>query len=304
MDNQEKSSPFIFPDVIEDLFSSYLEIGRNLALKSLSTGLALLNTPDTEDGNRFAEVVSLSFKLWSTMLSLTTDPKSRALFMEEAEKVPGYFLEFTKTNLNTLGRIQELFLERTGKVLEKSLIFQISVEELELLNRIRRIYEEEVKWLYHVPQVGLSRYYQERINQLGDQWNRLSISIGQFLITLYAPVEDSLRSTLNETISSIEQGVLPESTRELYNKWIRYLEEQYLRLFKSPHFINILREFLTEIENFSLIKNRVMQDILQFLPVTTYREMDELYRELYLLKRRVNQLEQSSGARMVSSSAD
>jgi len=35
----------------------------------------------------------------------------------------------------------------------------------------------------------------------------------------------------------------------------------------------------------------MFQDILQILPVPTYKEIDELYRDLHILKKRVRELE-------------
>jgi polyhydroxyalkanoate synthesis regulator phasin len=38
-------------------------------------------------------------------------------------------------------------------------------------------------------------------------------------------------------------------------------------------------------------KNEVLQDVLQILPVPTYKEIDELYKDLHILKKKVRDLE-------------
>jgi polyhydroxyalkanoate synthesis regulator phasin len=42
---------------------------------------------------------------------------------------------------------------------------------------------------------------------------------------------------------------------------------------------------------FSVVKNDLMQDMLSTLPVTTQKDTDELYKEIYLLKKRIKVLE-------------
>jgi polyhydroxyalkanoate synthesis regulator phasin len=47
------------------------------------------------------------------------------------------------------------------------------------------------------------------------------------------------------------------------------------------------------LEAFSVAKNQFLQDLLQSLPVPTHKEMDDLYKELYALKKKVKSLEKA-----------
>jgi polyhydroxyalkanoate synthesis regulator phasin len=42
---------------------------------------------------------------------------------------------------------------------------------------------------------------------------------------------------------------------------------------------------------FSKAKKEILQDFLNMLPVPTLKELDELYKEIYLLKKRIKALE-------------
>jgi hypothetical protein len=46
-------------------------------------------------------------------------------------------------------------------------------------------------------------------------------------------------------------------------------------------------------ENFVAAKNEILQDFLQALPVPTDKDMDELYQEIYLLKKRLREHEKN-----------
>ena len=70
-----------------------------------------------------------------------------------------------------------------------------------------------------------------------------------------------------------------------------------MNLFKSPEYLAAFREMLDQVENFANAKNEVLQDLLQSLPVPTNRDMDNIYKDLYLLKKRVRVLEKELGAK-------
>jgi polyhydroxyalkanoate synthesis regulator phasin len=49
------------------------------------------------------------------------------------------------------------------------------------------------------------------------------------------------------------------------------------------------------LEDFLIAKNDAMRDFLQLMPVVTQRDMDDLYKEFHLLKKRVKELEKRVG---------
>jgi polyhydroxyalkanoate synthesis regulator phasin len=48
---------------------------------------------------------------------------------------------------------------------------------------------------------------------------------------------------------------------------------------------------LDAMNQFLAARNEVLQDALKLLPVSTHRDMDDVNREIYLLKRRIRSLE-------------
>ncbi|MDD5171069.1 MAG: hypothetical protein PHN75_19795, partial [Syntrophales bacterium] len=51
------------------------------------------------------------------------------------------------------------------------------------------------------------------------------------------------------------------------------------------------RETLNQLETVAVAKNQFLQYMLQGLPVPTNKDMDEIYKEMYLLKKKVRTLE-------------
>jgi polyhydroxyalkanoate synthesis regulator phasin len=68
-----------------------------------------------------------------------------------------------------------------------------------------------------------------------------------------------------------------------------------MTLFKSADYTEALHRMLKHLENFIVVKNETMQDMLQMLPVVTNKDIDDLYKEFHLLKKRVKELEKILG---------
>jgi polyhydroxyalkanoate synthesis regulator phasin len=64
-----------------------------------------------------------------------------------------------------------------------------------------------------------------------------------------------------------------------------------MTLFKSPEYNRTLSALFDHLSEYIISKNEVLQDMLQALPLPTYKEMDELYKDLHILKKRVKELE-------------
>ena len=46
--------------------------------------------------------------------------------------------------------------------------------------------------------------------------------------------------------------------------------------------------------DFSIVKKELMEDLLGTMPVSTHKDVDDLYKEIYLLKKRIKALEKES----------
>ena len=64
-----------------------------------------------------------------------------------------------------------------------------------------------------------------------------------------------------------------------------------MTLFQSSEYTQSLNKTLNAMSEFSAVKKEILQDFLNMLPVPTHKEMDELYKEIYLLKKRIKELE-------------
>jgi polyhydroxyalkanoate synthesis regulator phasin len=116
----------------------------------------------------------------------------------------------------------------------------------------------------------------------------------EFLRLLYLPVTRSFGVMQEKLGEMVDAGKLPEDSKTYYQMWIKILEGHYMTLFQSPEYVNILGNTLVSMSDFTAAKNEVIEDMLNMFPIPKQKDMDELYREIYLLKKRIKALEKKS----------
>jgi hypothetical protein len=155
----------------------------------------------------------------------------------------------------------------------------------------KEIYEREFRKFLGMPQVGLTRAYQRRLNEAIDKFNIYNTALTEFYSILWLPMEKSFQIFHQELAALAEQGKTPTNARDYYKIWLKILEDRYMSLFRSEDYNERLARTLNAMAEFAIARERAMEDALQGTPVTTAKDMDEVYRELYELKKRVKTLE-------------
>ena len=151
---------------------------------------------------------------------------------------------------------------------------------------------EDFRKILNVPQLGLNRYYQERVNKAIEKASDYQSALTEFLQLLMIPVEKSYYGVQEEIAKMEKEGKAAiKDSRALYQLWIQKLEDHYMALLRSDDYMNTLTETLNKLHDFRAARAEFFMDLLQNLPIPTNRDMDELYKDLHILKKRVKELE-------------
>ena len=133
----------------------------------------------------------------------------------------------------------------------------------------------------------MTRLTQEGLNRAMDKFSQFQTAMAEFIYLLFLPLKKSLR----DMRGVLEEGGRPlEDFKDYYRKWLRVLEGHYMTLFKSPECTRTMSHTLNALEDFNQAKQELLSEALAALPIPTHRDMDELYREIYLLKKQVKSL--------------
>jgi polyhydroxyalkanoate synthase subunit PhaE len=241
--------------------------------------------------NRFMEQWQTNLNLLKSFSQLMSEPGSADAAAKSINALPDIFLKMAQSTWDAVFQIQNHLLEKAGKIGQRTEAYNFDNLDQEVFKALTEVYEKELRQYLHIPPLGLTRFYQERFNELLDKHNLFETTLAEFLSILYLPMEKSIKVLQEKLQSLAQEGIMPRDTREHYVLWLRILEGHYMNLFKSKEYTDALHNTLNRMEDFIIAKNETMRDFLQFLAVPTHKDMDELYREFHILKKRVKVLE-------------
>jgi hypothetical protein len=250
---------------------------------------------EANDTGRTQEALAAIQKSWRTLSTAMEEPQTLQSLFAGIGTMPEIVIRLAQAGWAGFLNLQGQWLAKAARVGESTTAYNFDSLDAEAFQNWSEVYEKEFKQLLNIPQLGLTRGYQERLNQSIDKFNRLQAAVAEFLYLLYIPVEKATRVMQDELDVRAKEGGLPENPKDYYNLWIKTLEGHYMTLFKSHDYTQALGKTLDALGEFMVARKKIVEDILQTLPVPTHTEVDELYREIYLLKKRIRKLEKKSG---------
>ena len=292
---QNKSGP-------ETLFADWMKIStafwESMALMWPAFNTAGGVTPDSkrdDKTSRFQKSWESTQKTWKAWSQIITEPETMKTLFKETGMLPEIFLKVAQTGLNSFVNLQQQWLEKAGKVQESTKSYTFENIDEDAVKLWTKLYETELRKIFNIPQLGLTRFYQEKMIRSVDKFNIFQSNLTEFLRLLSLPMEKTFQVMQEKLTELADEGNLPEDSKAYYQMWIKILEGHYMTLFQSSEYTKILNKTLHSMSEFSEAKKEFLQDtLLYMLPVPTQKEMDELYKEIYLLKKRIKELEKRS----------
>jgi hypothetical protein len=268
-----------------DLWTSLMKVTP--AATDMFTDLSTKKTTKS----RSLESMESALKMWQSLSSALSEPAIADATLKGFHSLPDVFLKVAQASWGICFQIQKSHIEKAGKISQQVDAYHFENVDQELFKSLKEIYEKEIRQFFYVPQLGLTRSYQERLSLFMDRLNLLEVTGAEFLSLIYLPFEQSFKVMQLELEKLTKEGKVPKETKEYYNLWVKILEGHFMTLFKSPEFNQTLADLFNKLSEFIMAKNEVLQDVLQILPVPTYKEIDELYKDLHILKKKVRDLE-------------
>jgi hypothetical protein len=242
--------------------------------------------------SRVQESFETTQKTWQALSSVMIEPETMGALFKGTGVLPEIFLKMAQTNLDSFVRFQRQWVEKAGKIGKTTQAYKFEDLDEDVFKAWTELYEKEFRRFLNIPQVGLTRFYQEKVMRTVDKFNIFQATMAEFMRLLFLPVEKSLPVMQEKLTELADEGNLPEDPKAYYQIWIKILEGHYMTLFQSLEYTLSMNKTLDSLTEFSTAKKEILQDvILHMLPVPTQKEMDELYKDIYVLKKRIRKLE-------------
>ncbi|MFH2059442.1 MAG: poly(R)-hydroxyalkanoic acid synthase subunit PhaE [Pseudomonadota bacterium] len=245
-------------------------------------------------GSEKMAAFTAGMKNWQAIASAMATPEAMSSLIKGAGAMPGMLTHFGQAVMDSFSQLQTKMTQSASRLGESVEDYSFENIDENIFNVWSEIYEKEFQKFFQVPQLGLTREYQEKMNDMMNKFNLSQANQAEFLRLLGLPFQRSM-GVMQEKINQMaEDGALPEDSHEYYQMWIKILEGHFMTLFQTPEYIESLTKTIGSSSNFSAAKNAVLENMIKGLPIAQKSEMDDLAKELYELKRRIRRLEKEN----------
>jgi hypothetical protein len=210
-----------------------------------------------------------------------------------AGALPEILLKMTQPVFSSMTQMIQQIQHQMGEAGDHLKTFNFSNLDTETFHIWEKLYDKEFRKLLKVPQLGLTREYQEKAALFWDRLNILESAMAEFLHFLYLPFEKSHTSFIEKLAELAKKDDLPKDAKSYYQIWLKILEGHYMTLFQDPEYIASLSKTLSAVAAYEQTKKSLTNDLLHQLSIPSSKDIDGVYRELYDLKKRIKNLEKA-----------
>ncbi|BBO82511.1 hypothetical protein DSCO28_30770 [Desulfosarcina ovata subsp. sediminis] len=235
-----------------------------------------------------------ALKNCQAMASAMATPESVNAILKGSGEMPEVLLKLFQSYLGSYMQVQQNLINSIGRLGASVEAYRFEDIDENLCRLWTDIYEGEFRRYFQIPQLGLLRSYQEKANQLADQYNLLQAQLAEFLRMLSLPFSHAMQVMQEKLGELAEKGELSDDTHEYYNLWIKVLEGHFMTLFQTPEYVEALNRTVNALADFTAARDAVAEDLLSLVPVARKSEVDDMAREIFELKKRLKKIEKDN----------
>jgi len=256
--------------------------------------------PDTEgpspeensvkDKHRIYQTWKTGLKSLNSFIQMMTQQDDRNSVSDSMESLIELLSQITTDSSENLLEFQNQLLNSISKIGENTKAYNFDDLDQRVFESFRKLYENEFKRYLYIPKLGLPRFHLERITVFIDKFNIYYSHLNELIYLFFVPLEKTNRVMQAKIDDMMNQEDFVEDPDAPYNEWIKMLEGHYLKLLQSAEYNGILKKTIDSLADYRKAKDEVLYQLLKELPIPTNREMDDVYKELYMMKKQIKEL--------------
>lgn len=157
----------------------------------------------------------------------------------------------------------------------------------EAVGLFRKNYEATVGKALRAPSMGYFREFNELLNKTLDAYIEFNASMLEYATMFQNTSARASEKVFGRLLEFQGREITPDTPREFYRIWWTINEETFHELFLSPEFTSLLREVLRRGLLFRKWLDDLAGQIAEMANLPSKKDMDEIYKALYELKKEV-----------------
>jgi len=161
----------------------------------------------------------------------------------------------------------------------------------EFFDRWLKVYKATMDRLIEMPAVGPAREKSEKMMKGFSTFLNLYAAGMDTSSNLQSVFMEAMRKVQEKTATDMEREISPEKYKDFYNIWMETYSETFKEFSKSEHFVADLGKLNSNLMDFQRYNREMLEEnYLKPMNLPTKKEIDEINKELYSLKKIVKKL--------------
>ena len=257
-----------------------------------SSGLNFDAVADSQEDDKYK-----TYKAWESSINNSISFFRLMMAPENQDTLYRSVSAYTEALTQSAGDSLENFIEfqsqavkSMAKVGEHTKAYNLDDLDHSAFESFRELYRSELQKYLKIPKIGLPREYHERLSELLDKSTIFFSHLVELIYQFTTPFEKTHRVMQAKVKKMLEGGEIVEDPKQVYNDWIRILEKHFLDMLKSKEYTEVLNNTITSLAAYKGVKNSVADIFLKEMQIPTGRDMDEVYKDIYNMKKKIKEL--------------
>jgi len=233
---------------------------------------------------------------WQSIVSAMSQSAPTPISLPEIGTFPETFLKMTQPVFSSMTQMLQQWQDQSVKSTDQANYvkpFNFDSIDTDVLEIWKKLYDNEFRKFFKIPQLGLAREHQEKVARFLDRFNILQTTMAEFLNFLAIPFKKANTDFQKKMTGLASENKLPKDTNEYYRIWLKILEGHYMTLFQSPDYFHSLGKTLTASAAYTRAKKDLVNDLLHQFSIPSSEQMDAVYKELHGLKKKLKDIEKA-----------
>lgn len=240
--------------------------------------------------NKTVKLIRTAAQNFTKAVHLFNPSREPVSYLENLYSVSEFSARMMQESIENIIEFQTEWVRNLSRIGEQTHAYRFDDIDPKIFESFRKLYYQEFQKYVLMPQFGLPRYFQEKLNRLTDSATVFFSYLAE-LIYLFGTAVDKSWQVMQENLGDmmLEPDML-ENPDKGYEKWIKILEGHFMILLQSDEYVTVLDNTIASYAAYKKAKDDVLCHLLKTFPIPSNQEMDAVYKELYEIKKRINQI--------------
>lgn len=249
-------------------------------------------TQDADGDGKYKTYRSMetTFANMLTLMKLMASKESQEALSKGMAGFAESMVDLSGESMDSIADYQAQLVQTFAKIGEHTTAYNLEDLDHTTFAAFRELYRSELQKYLHVPKIGLPRENHERLSNLVDQTGLYYSHLMELVFIFMVPFEKTNRNMQEKMRLALEEGDVNEDFGKSYNEWIKTLEGHFMELLQSKEYTAVLNETISSHASYKETRQQVINSVLTEYQIPTNKDMDEVYKDLYVTRKKVKEL--------------